>query len=191
MGADVGIVFFRMELVPVVGMEEDVEAVPQDGRGIGWKVVAKLAGANAFLDELVKDADDERLVIGNAGPGLLACRLDDVKDLPFVAKKLVLEVENGEHDVFQTLERTSGSADPGENESLELAEVLGRTSLDDCVLGGEELVDVGRRHPEIPGDVGDRRFPHSVTSEQLVGLLKDKLSGFFFGQTSAGHADML
>ena len=60
---------------------------------------------------------------------------------------------------------------------VELAEAALADRLDDGVLGGEEAVDVGRRHAELGGDVGDRGLGEAQPTEQRLRGLDDAGAG--------------
>ena len=60
---------------------------------------------------------------------------------------------------------------------LELGQAPPADRFDDGVLGGEEPIDVGRRHLEFRGNVGDRCLGKAQPPEQPIGRIHDAVAG--------------
>ncbi len=158
--------------------ERDIGTHDQHG---GFARVDRLEFAG--LDAVAQDQLDRRahdfLVRHDGVPALLHRDHDDVINLLIFQKIFLVIGEHFEQQPLQPFARRAARARDRPHLVFELAKAALADGLHDRDFGREKAVDIGRRHAEFRGDVGDRGFGIAKPAEQRFGGFHDPRAGIF------------
>ena len=133
----------------------------------------ELAGLDAVAQDLFDHHADGLFVGADGVPAVLHGDQDDVVN-PLVCQEIFLVIgEDFEEQPLDALGRRAARARHRPGLAVELAQAALADRLDDGVLGWEKPVDVGRRHLELGGDIGDRGLGEAQPAEQRIRRLHD------------------
>ena len=146
-------------------------------RGLARVDRLELAALDAVAQDHLDHRADELLVRADGVPVVLHRDQDDVVNALIRQVIFLVIGEDLEEQALDPLRRRAARASDRPGALLELAQATLADRLDDRVLGGEEPVDVGRRHPELGRDVGHRRLGEAEPAEQRLRGLHDAGAG--------------
>ena len=128
----------------------------------------ELAGGHALRDHAADGLGDQ-LHMGDADvPALLHRDLDHLMQLGIADIAFRVHAIDGLDHLAQPLRRRARLLHDHGCRFLDLAHQGAADALMDRLLGIEEAVDVGRRHPQFLGDVGDRGLRIAELAEQTL-----------------------